>query len=163
MRYQVVGANVDTWLINGKGKLPDALAEEPDYLKEASQEADEDIPAPSAQSCSGWKVSHFSACLLNSTSGDESTNPRFTKQWRSVPFRSTGFGTDLFSGIHAHFASSSVPLRSVPSACFAGGFAGRPERRDHSASFSARAATDTARRDDIAAYQLRVIARQEAL
>jgi len=43
-RYQVVGANIDTWLINVKGKLPDGLAEELDFLKEASQEADEDIP-----------------------------------------------------------------------------------------------------------------------
>jgi hypothetical protein len=40
----VVGANIDTWLINVKGKLPDGLAEELDFLKEASQEADEDIP-----------------------------------------------------------------------------------------------------------------------
>jgi hypothetical protein len=44
MRYQIVGANIDTWLINVKGKLPDGLAEELDFLKEASQEADEDIP-----------------------------------------------------------------------------------------------------------------------
>ncbi len=43
-RYQIVGANIDTWLINVKGKLPDGLAEELDFLKEASQEADEDIP-----------------------------------------------------------------------------------------------------------------------
>src|SRR6476620_3537791 len=43
MRYQVVGANIDTWLINVKGKLPDGLAEELDFLKEASQEADEDV------------------------------------------------------------------------------------------------------------------------
>jgi hypothetical protein len=42
--YRVVGANIDTWLINVKGKLPDRLAEELDFLKEASQEADEDIP-----------------------------------------------------------------------------------------------------------------------
>jgi hypothetical protein len=39
-----VGANIDTWLINVKGKLPDGLAEELDFLKEANQEADEDIP-----------------------------------------------------------------------------------------------------------------------
>jgi hypothetical protein len=44
MRYQVVGANIDTWLINVKGKLPDGSAEELDFLKEASQEADEDKP-----------------------------------------------------------------------------------------------------------------------
>ena len=43
-QHQVVGANIDTWLINVKGKLPDGLAEELDFLKEASQEADEDIP-----------------------------------------------------------------------------------------------------------------------
>ena len=42
--HRVVGANIDTWLINVKGKLPDRLAEELDFLKEASQEADEDIP-----------------------------------------------------------------------------------------------------------------------
>ena len=40
----IVGANIDTWLINVKGKLPDGLGEELDFLKEASQEADEDIP-----------------------------------------------------------------------------------------------------------------------
>jgi hypothetical protein len=44
MSYQIVGANIDTWLINVKGKLPDGLADELDFLKEASQEADEDIP-----------------------------------------------------------------------------------------------------------------------
>ena len=43
-RNQILGANIDTWLINVKGKLPDGLAEELDLLKEASQEADEDIP-----------------------------------------------------------------------------------------------------------------------
>jgi hypothetical protein len=43
-QYQVVGANIDTWLINIKGKLPDELADELEFLKEASQEADEDIP-----------------------------------------------------------------------------------------------------------------------
>ncbi len=41
--YQIVGANIDTWLINIKGKLPDGLADELDVLKEASQEAEEDI------------------------------------------------------------------------------------------------------------------------
>jgi hypothetical protein len=44
MRYQIVGANIDTWLINVKGKLPDGLTEELDFLKEAAQEADDDIP-----------------------------------------------------------------------------------------------------------------------
>ncbi len=44
MRYPIVGANIDTWLINVKGKLPDGSAEELDFLKEASQEADEDLP-----------------------------------------------------------------------------------------------------------------------
>jgi hypothetical protein len=43
-RYQIVGANSDTWLINVKGKLPDGLAEELGFLKEAGEEADEDIP-----------------------------------------------------------------------------------------------------------------------
>jgi hypothetical protein len=43
-RYQIVGANIDTWLINVKGKLPDGLTEELDFLKATSQEADEDIP-----------------------------------------------------------------------------------------------------------------------
>jgi len=43
-QHRVVGANIDTWLINVKGKLPDRLAEELDFLTEASQEADEDIP-----------------------------------------------------------------------------------------------------------------------
>jgi hypothetical protein len=51
MRYQIVGANIDTWLINVKGKLPDGLADELDFLKEASQEADEDIPT--RWSCGG--------------------------------------------------------------------------------------------------------------
>src|SRR5215831_5063483 len=51
-------------------------------------------------------------------------NKRFTKQWRSVPFRSTGFDTDDSDRIQAHFALSCVPLRSVESMCFAGGFAG---------------------------------------
>jgi hypothetical protein len=43
-RYQIGGATIATWLINVNGKLPDGLAEEIDFLKEASQEADEDIP-----------------------------------------------------------------------------------------------------------------------
>lgn len=42
--YLIVGANIDTWLINIKGKLSDELADALDFLKEASQEADEDIP-----------------------------------------------------------------------------------------------------------------------
>jgi hypothetical protein len=43
MRCRVVGANIDTWLINVKGKLPAGRAEELDFLKEACQAADEDI------------------------------------------------------------------------------------------------------------------------
>jgi len=66
--------------------------------------------------------------MLIGPGGDESINQRFTKQRRSVPFRPTGFGTDVCGRIQAHFAASCVPLRSVPSACFAGGFAGRRER-----------------------------------
>lgn len=43
-RYPAVGANIDTWLINVKGKRSDELADELDFLKEASQEADGGIP-----------------------------------------------------------------------------------------------------------------------
>src|SRR5262249_35570551 len=43
MLYHIVGANIDTWLINVKGKLPNGLAEELDFLKEASKEADKDV------------------------------------------------------------------------------------------------------------------------
>src|SRR5262245_60901493 len=45
MLYRIVGANIDTWLINVKGKLADVLADELERLKAASQEADEDVPA----------------------------------------------------------------------------------------------------------------------
>ena len=41
--YAVVGANIDTWILNVKGDLPEGLAEALDQLKEASQEADEDV------------------------------------------------------------------------------------------------------------------------
>jgi hypothetical protein len=44
--YRIVGANIDTWILNVKGELPEALGEELDHLKEASQEADEDVPTP---------------------------------------------------------------------------------------------------------------------
>ena len=43
-QYRVVGASIDSWLINVEGKLPDGLAEELDFLKEASQEVHEGIP-----------------------------------------------------------------------------------------------------------------------
>ncbi len=43
---RVVGANIDTWILNIKGELSEELAEELDRLKEASQEADEDVPTP---------------------------------------------------------------------------------------------------------------------
>src|SRR5258708_37616622 len=42
----IVGANIDTWILNVKGELPLELAEELDRLKEASQEADEDVVTP---------------------------------------------------------------------------------------------------------------------
>jgi hypothetical protein len=41
--YQIVGANIDTWILNVKGKLPDGLANALDALKAVSQEADEDV------------------------------------------------------------------------------------------------------------------------
>jgi hypothetical protein len=41
--YQIVGANIDTLLINVKGNLPDGLADELDALKELSQETEEDV------------------------------------------------------------------------------------------------------------------------
>jgi hypothetical protein len=46
MPSTIVGANIDTWILNVKGALPDGLADELDRLKQASQEADEDIPTP---------------------------------------------------------------------------------------------------------------------
>src|SRR5262245_29636029 len=45
MQYRIVGANIDTWLINIKGKLADDLADELERLKAASQEADEYVPS----------------------------------------------------------------------------------------------------------------------
>jgi hypothetical protein len=42
----IVGANIDTWILNVKGELPEWLADELDRLKAASQEADEDVPTP---------------------------------------------------------------------------------------------------------------------
>jgi len=42
----IVGANIDTWLLNVKGALPEGLADQLDRLKAASQEADEDVPTP---------------------------------------------------------------------------------------------------------------------
>src|SRR5690348_1702414 len=46
MEPTIVGANIDTWILNVKGELPGALGEELDHLKETSQEADEDVPTP---------------------------------------------------------------------------------------------------------------------
>jgi hypothetical protein len=43
MTYQIVGANIETWLISGKGTLPDELAEDLDVLKQVSEEAEEDL------------------------------------------------------------------------------------------------------------------------
>jgi hypothetical protein len=40
------GANIDTWILNVKGDLPEALGEALDRLKGLSQEADEDVPTP---------------------------------------------------------------------------------------------------------------------
>ena len=44
--HSIVGANIDTWILNVKGDLAEALDEQLDALKVASQEADEDIPTP---------------------------------------------------------------------------------------------------------------------
>jgi hypothetical protein len=82
------------------------------------------LPDPPGN-CSRYEIRRFSDCLLIAPSGDESFNQRFTEQRRSVPFRSPGFGTDLFPRIQALFAFSCDPLCSVPSACVAGAFAGR--------------------------------------
>src|SRR5215813_8667775 len=43
-RYAIVGANVDTLILNVKGELDGDLDAELDRVKQASQEADEDIP-----------------------------------------------------------------------------------------------------------------------
>jgi hypothetical protein len=42
----IVGANIDTWILNVKGELPEELADALDRLKQASQEADEDVATP---------------------------------------------------------------------------------------------------------------------
>ena len=39
----IVGANIDTWILNIKGDLSDSLADELDQLKEMSQESEEDV------------------------------------------------------------------------------------------------------------------------
>ncbi len=44
--YTVVGATIDTWIINVKGELSKERADELDALKWASQEADEDLLTP---------------------------------------------------------------------------------------------------------------------
>jgi hypothetical protein len=44
--YKVVGATIDTWIINVKGDLSAERADELDELKWASQEADEDLLTP---------------------------------------------------------------------------------------------------------------------
>ena len=41
--YTLVGASIDTWIINIKGDLSIDRADELDALKWASQEADEDV------------------------------------------------------------------------------------------------------------------------
>src|SRR5690348_12666239 len=45
-RYTLVGANVDTLIINVKGALAADLDADLDRLKQASQEADDDMPTP---------------------------------------------------------------------------------------------------------------------
>src|SRR5262249_35215652 len=42
----IVGANIDTWILTVKGELPVEVADALDRLKQASQEADEDVPTP---------------------------------------------------------------------------------------------------------------------
>src|SRR5260221_1555166 len=46
MKPAIVGANIDTWILNVKGALPEGLADQLDRVKAASQEADEDVPTP---------------------------------------------------------------------------------------------------------------------
>jgi hypothetical protein len=46
MAYQIVGANIDTWILNVKGDLTTALDQQLDALKAASQEADTDLATP---------------------------------------------------------------------------------------------------------------------
>lgn len=46
MSYSIVGANIDTWILNVKGDLPEPLADELDELKEASQDSEEDMATP---------------------------------------------------------------------------------------------------------------------
>src|SRR5262249_36869857 len=43
---RLVAENLDTWILNVRGELPQALAEELDLLKQASQEADDDVLTP---------------------------------------------------------------------------------------------------------------------
>jgi hypothetical protein len=46
MPYAIVGANIDTWILNVKGDFPAGLGDELDRLKEASQELEEDLATP---------------------------------------------------------------------------------------------------------------------
>lgn len=46
MDLHIVGANIDTWILNVKGDLLETLADELDELKEASQETEEDMATP---------------------------------------------------------------------------------------------------------------------
>src|SRR5258706_9719017 len=64
----IVGANIDTWLLNVKGALPEELADELDRLKAASQEADEDVPTP-------WTFAGETLCIKAHGSG---------RQWRWI-------------------------------------------------------------------------------
>ena len=58
-----------------------------------------------------WEPLHFRVCR-GAGGRDRTDNLRFTKQWRSVPFRSTGFGTDQFPGF-MHILLSRA-FRCVP-------------------------------------------------
>jgi hypothetical protein len=46
MSYTIVGANIDTWILNVQGDFPAELGDELDRLKDASQELEEDLATP---------------------------------------------------------------------------------------------------------------------
>ena len=46
MAYEIVGANIDTWILNVKGELSRNLDQQLDALKAASQEAETDLASP---------------------------------------------------------------------------------------------------------------------
>jgi hypothetical protein len=43
MEPSIVGAHIDTWILNVKGTLLETLAEQLDSLKELAQETEEDV------------------------------------------------------------------------------------------------------------------------